>query len=71
MAAAAVARRPTAFTAPTDLLGGLTPIEALGGRLTMQRDPNAESHHLPDASPDERSLAVTKAPEAHAALLAA
>jgi hypothetical protein len=59
------------FTAPTDLLGGLTPIEALAGRLTTQRDLDAQTHDMLATPPDERLQAVIKAAEAHAALLAA
>lgn len=59
------------FTSPTDLLGGLTPIEALVGRLTTTRDVDAHTQDLLDAAPEERLQAVVKAAEAHAAQLAA
>ena len=59
------------FTGPTDLLGGLTPIEALIGRLTTQRHLDAETQDLLVASSDERLQAVIKAAEAYAATLAA
>ena len=59
------------FSSPTDLLGGLTPVEALLGRLTDQRELDAETQALMNAPTGERLHAVVKAAEAHAAMLAA
>jgi hypothetical protein len=59
------------FTSPTDLLGGLTPIEAMLGRLTATRQLEPETQALLAATPEERLEAVVKAAEAHAAIRAA
>jgi hypothetical protein len=59
------------FTAPTDLLGGLSPIEALIGRLTASRELDAQTQQLLAAAPAERLRAVIEAAQAHAAMLAA
>lgn len=58
-------------TSPTDLLGGLTPIEATIGHLTSPRNLDAETRQLLAAAPPERLAAVVKAAQAYAALLAA
>ena len=55
------------FAAPTDLLGGLTPIEVLIGRLTTARDLDAEIHGLLATAAEGRLQAVIKAAEAQAA----
>jgi hypothetical protein len=59
------------FTSPTDLLGGLTPIEAMLGRLTTSRAIDQATRELLGASDEERLQAVIKAAHAHAAILAA
>jgi len=59
------------FTSPTDLLGGLTPIEALTGKLTIARDLEAEVQELLSADGAERQRAVEDAAHAYAATLAA
>lgn len=59
------------FTSPTDLLGGLTPIEAMLGRLTTRRAIEPSARELLDASDEERLRAVIKTAQAHAAILAA
>lgn len=59
------------FTATTDLLGGLTPIEALLGRPTTSRRLDAQALDLLAAAPAQRLEAVVKAAEAQAAQLAA
>lgn len=59
------------FTSPTDLLGGVTPIEAMLGRLTTPRRIDPSARALLDASDEERLQAVIKAAQAHAAILAA
>ena len=59
------------FTSPTDLLGGLTPIEGLLGRLTSARDLAPETQALLAAAPEERRTAVVEAARACAALQAA
>jgi hypothetical protein len=59
------------FTSTTDLLGGLTPIEALLGRPTTPRRLNAQTLDLLAAAPAQRLEAVVKAAEAQAAQLAA
>lgn len=59
------------FTSPTDLLGGLTPIEATLGRLTSPRSLEAPTQALLAAAPPQRLAAVVKAAQAHAALQAA
>lgn len=59
------------FTSPTDLLGGLTPIEALVGRLTARRVVDAETPSLLAAPASQRLDAVEKAAQAHAAALTA
>ena len=56
------------FTSPTDLLGGLTPIETTLGRMTSARDLDPDAHGLLDAAPDVRLGAVVKAAEACAAM---
>jgi hypothetical protein len=58
-------------TSATDLLGGLTPIEATLGRLTSPRDLEPETQALLAAAPQERLAAVVKAAQAYAALQAA
>jgi hypothetical protein len=59
------------FTSPTDLLGGLTPIEAMLGRLTTRRGIEPSARDLLNASAEERLQAVIKTAQAHAAILAA
>jgi hypothetical protein len=59
------------FTSPTDLLGGLTPIEAMSGRLTTRRGMEPSARELLKASDEERLQAVIKTAQAHAAILAA
>ena len=59
------------FTSPTDLLGGLTPIEAMLGRLTSSRNVASETRGLLTAPQEERLTAVVKAAHASAALQAA
>ncbi len=59
------------FTSPTDLLGGLTPIEALVGRLTTLRDVDVETQLLLTAPASQRLEAVEKAARSHAAALTA
>jgi len=59
------------FTSPTDLLAGLTPIEATLGRLTSARALDADATDLLAAAPDLRLAAVMKAAEAYAASQAA
>lgn len=59
------------FTSPTDLLGGLTPIEAMLGRLTSRRAIEPSARDLLSASAEERLQAVIKTAQAHAASLAA
>lgn len=59
------------FTSTTDLLGGLTPIEAMLGTLTNARSLDASTQALLTSSPAERLGAVVSAAEAQAALLAA
>lgn len=59
------------FTSATDLLGGLTPIEALLGRVTTARGLGRETQQLLAAPAAERLQAVIKAAAAQAAQLAA
>ena len=59
------------FTSPTDLLGGLTPIEALLGRPTSARQLAAETRELLAAAPGERLTAAVEAAHACAAQQAA
>jgi hypothetical protein len=59
------------FTSPTDLLGGLTPIEAMLGSLTSRRAIEPSARDLLSASAEERLQAVIKTAQAHAASLAA
>jgi hypothetical protein len=59
------------FTSPTDLLDGLTPIEAMLGRATTSRTLDASALRLLSGTPADRLEAVIKAAEAQAALLAA
>jgi hypothetical protein len=59
------------FTSPTDLLGGLTPIETLLSSLTTSREVNVATLKFLDQSPEERRAAVFKAAEAYAADLVA
>jgi hypothetical protein len=59
------------FTSPTDLLGGLTPIEATTGRLTSHRNVDADAQDLLDATPPDRLAAVLKAAQAYTAWQAA
>lgn len=54
------------FTSPTDLLAGLTPIEAALGRLTSARALDADATELLAVAPDLRLAAVMKAAEAYA-----
>lgn len=56
------------FTTPTELLGGLTPIEAMLGSLTKPRDLTADEAALLAASSPARLAATIKAAEANAAL---
>lgn len=59
------------FTSPTDLLGGLTPIEALLGRLTAGRSIDPGAHALLAAPAQERLRAVLETARAEAAILVA
>ena len=59
------------FTSPTDLLGGLTPIEATLGGLTSPRRLDQETRDLLAADPQARLAAVVKAAQAYAASQAA
>jgi hypothetical protein len=59
------------FTSPTDLLCGLTPIEALTGKLTNPRDLEPEVRKFLSADAVERLKAVEEAARAYAATLAA
>jgi hypothetical protein len=59
------------FTSPTDLLGGLTPIETLLGSLTTSREVNAATLKFLAQGLEERRAAVFKAAEVHAADLVA
>lgn len=59
------------FTSPTDLLGGLTPIETLIGRLTSTRAVAPESRSLLAAPAAARREAVLQAARAHAAQISA
>jgi len=59
------------FTSPTDLLGGLTPIETLTGKLTNPRDLEPEVQELLSADAVERLKAVMGGAQAYAAALAA
>jgi hypothetical protein len=59
------------FTSPTDLLAGLTPIEATLGRLTSARALDADATDLLAAAQAVRIAAVMKAAEAYAASQAA
>ena len=59
------------FTSPTDLLGGLTPIEALTGKLTNPRDFEPEVQELLSAGAVERLKGVEEAARAYAAALGA
>jgi hypothetical protein len=59
------------FTSPTDMLGGLTPIETLLGSLITSREVNVATLEFLDQSPEERRTAVFKAAEAYAADLVA
>ena len=59
------------FTSPTDLLGGLTPIETLTGKLTNPRDLEPEAQELLSADAVERLKAVISGAQAYAAALAA
>lgn len=59
------------FTSPTELLGGLTPIEATVGQLTSARQLDAETIKLLQADPQKRLAIVVKAAEAFSALAAA
>jgi hypothetical protein len=58
------------FTSPSDLLGGLTPIETLLGSLTASRDVGAAARQLLSKSPEARRAAVLKAAGAYAAQVA-
>ena len=58
------------FTSPTDLLGGLTPIEALIGKLTNPRNLEPEVQQLLSDDAVERLKAVEHAARAYAATLA-
>jgi len=58
------------FTSPTDLLGGLTPIEALIGKLTNPRNLEPEVQQLLSNDAVERLKAVEHAARAYAATLA-
>ena len=55
------------FTSQTDLLGGITPIEALLGSLTAARSLSPATQRLLNASADERLDAVLQAAEAYEA----
>jgi hypothetical protein len=59
------------FLSPTDLLGGLTPIEALRGSLTTARGVDAAAAQLLAASLAHRQAAVMQAAEAFAAQVSA
>ena len=59
------------FTSPTDLLGGLTPIETLTGKLTNPRELEPEVQELLSADAVERLKAVISGAQAYAATLAA
>lgn len=59
------------FTSVTDLLGGLTPIEAILGRPMSPRALDAQTRALLAAPAEVRLTAVVKAAEAYAALQAA
>ncbi|HTI18496.1 MAG TPA: hypothetical protein VL598_12595 [Trinickia sp.] len=59
------------FTSPTDLLGGLTPIEAMAGRLIAPRSLPRESQNLLKASEEDRLAVVVSAAKAYAAAQAA
>lgn len=59
------------FTSPTDLLGGLTPIEALLGRPTSNRDLAPQAREWLATAPEDRLAAVVEAARACAALQAA
>ncbi|WP_157360078.1 hypothetical protein [Caldimonas brevitalea] len=59
------------FTSPIDLLGGLTPIEALLGRLPLARDLEPEAADLLGRTAEERLSSVLRAAEAEAATGAA
>lgn len=55
------------FTSTTDLLGGLTPIEVMLGRLTFSRSLDISAYQLLRAAHADRLGAVSKAAEALAA----
>lgn len=59
------------FTSPTDLLGGLTPVEALCGQLTSQRELDQDALDFLGNQPAVRLAAVVRAAEAFAADAAA
>ena len=59
------------FTSPIDLLGGLTPIEALCGELTSQRELDQDALDFLGNQPAVRLAAVVRAAEAFAADAAA
>lgn len=59
------------FTSPTELLGGLTPVEATIGQLTSARQLDEEAIELLDADPQQRLAVVVKAAEAFSALAGA
>jgi hypothetical protein len=58
------------FTSPNDLLGGLTPVEALIGKLTNPRNLEPEVQRLLSDDTVERLKAVEHAARAYAATLA-
>ncbi|QNB16147.1 hypothetical protein G5S35_31325 [Paraburkholderia tropica] len=58
------------FTSPNDLLGGLTPIEAMFGKIGSGRDVDDDARRLLSGSPSDRTEAVSHAAQAYAAVLA-
>ncbi|KND61979.1 hypothetical protein BVER_01483 [Candidatus Burkholderia verschuerenii] len=60
----------TFFTSPSDLLAGLSPMEAILGKLTSQRVLADDAAQFLSASPAERLEAVLQAAKAYAAVLA-
>ncbi|NIF51606.1 hypothetical protein [Burkholderia sp. Ax-1724] len=49
------------FTSPNDLLGGLTPIEAMLGKIGSERDVDDDARRLLSTSPSDRTEAVSHA----------